>query len=147
MRVGLKGSYTILHAKYGIYFIVYQLLILKRVGCRMKYEKTLCCNSDFWADALPSPGGLYALQKLAELLSGNSPVTNLILDIVTHFGKGLGIAFGDEYRVIAETCSTFSYFDDFSIDDSLEIMFFAVCYQCKNGTKPGFSVCYAFKIV
>lgn len=48
-------------------------------------------------------GSLYALQELAEFLSGNRPVTDLILDIITHLGKGLGIAFGDEYRVIAET--------------------------------------------
>lgn len=74
-------------------------------------------------------------------------MADLVLFDITHFRKGLGIAFGHEDWVIAETGSSFPCLDNLSLDDAFEQMFLSVDDQGKDGAELSFAVLHAFQIL
>lgn len=68
---------------------------------------------------------------------GSGTVADAVFDVGAEFGEGLGVAVGDEERVVAKTAGATLLGDDAASDDAVEVVLFAAQKQSDAGAEGG----------
>lgn len=87
------------------------------------------------------------MQKLTKFLYSQCTVADLVLDIISQFGKSPVITFRHEYRVVAKSGITTFFFDYFAFYHSFKEILLSVQYQRNSGAELCFTVFLSVQFV
>ena len=86
-------------------------------------------------------------QIVCELLNGSCPVTDMILNTSTQFGKSLVITIRLEDRIITKALSSPTLTNNLTIDDTFEGGGFSINDQCDDRTETSFTIVLLFQLM